>query len=110
MSYYLERQVSAARRVSALLALPIADENDLRDSDDEFDPWRLFPALFGSYSSAFDDLALQVLTSLQDVSIGDETLAHQMFREMLCTADFVIMEPARGLAFPHRNFSHCCQA
>lgn len=53
--------------------------------DDEcFDPWRLFGAVYGSYSSNFDDCAIDVLNELkaQEKKRGD--LGAEMFREMLC--------------------------
>lgn len=70
----------------AELLKPVADPS-ANSSDDIFDPWRPFEQLYGSYSSAFDDMALEVLTRLLDPTYEPETLAHEMFREMLCTLD-----------------------
>lgn len=56
-------------------------------ADDAFNPWEMFPMFYGSYSREFDDMALEVLRSLLDINFRNrnEGLAHQMFREVLCT-------------------------
>lgn len=95
MNWIIEKQDTAAEKVRAELAKPLADDRYMQGGDDTFDPWALFPYLYGSYSKAFDDMALGVLRHLQfaaedryDAIIWQqETLAHEMFREMLCTAD-----------------------
>lgn len=59
--------------------------------DEFFDPWRIFDSLYGSYSSEFDDMAIEVLSNIienKNKTRESETLAHEMFREMLCTSDF----------------------
>lgn len=83
----------AAEKVRVELAKPLCEAGDTQ-SVDEFDPWALFPCLYGSYSKEFDDMALLVLRNLEIARMGrwdkqerGETLAHEMFREMLCTAD-----------------------
>ncbi len=84
---YMEREKAAAEQVKALVALPLIGEHGMRTGcDDEFDPWRLFDSLYGSYSEAFDDMAIEVLERLIAPAHGEESLAHEMFREMLCTA------------------------
>jgi hypothetical protein len=73
------------------LLLPVVDsESHLYGGDECFDPWEMFPCLYGSYSSEFDDMAITVLENIRDRKFGKsagENLAHEMFREMLCTAD-----------------------
>lgn len=96
MNWIAEKQAAAVAKVRAELAKPIADEACL-SSDEEFNPWSLFPAIYGAYSGDFDWTMLEVLRSLQLASEDDwdaaiamqrrETLAHHIFREMLCTAD-----------------------
>ncbi|WP_242136951.1 hypothetical protein [Sphingomonas sp. TREG-RG-20F-R18-01] len=54
-----------------------------------FDPWNVFPEVYGSYSSDFDDMAILVLENILANKWGaanGESLAHEMFRKMLCTA------------------------
>lgn len=102
--YYLEIERKAVDELSRLLALPIPDENNPLDCDDEFDPWRLFPCLFGSYSSAFDSMALDVLVSIRDGELGNETLAHEMFREMLCTSGLCDYGTSPRTCFPSPSF------
>lgn len=77
----------ALARLDALLARPPIPGRDTPYSDGEcFDPWELFPSLYGSYSSAFDELALDVLSDIRDATHKRTGLAAEMFREMLCTS------------------------
>lgn len=93
----------AAERVQALLAKPDAyDRYTLSDQD--FDPWQLFPSLLGCYSAAFDDLAIDVLERIQTLREEGETLAHEMFREMLCTANLCDYGTSPRVCFPTSNF------
>lgn len=83
-----QREKAAAARVVDLLGRPDIPGQQQPYSDGEhFDPWELLPCLFGSYSSAFDDLAISVLTDVRDGSFIRNDLASEMFREMLCKAD-----------------------
>lgn len=89
--------------LKAELAKPICGEDI--SSVDDFDPWELFPAVYGCYSSAFDDMALEVLASLIDKTFPVETLAHEMFREMLCTAGLCDYGSSPRVCFPTAEFS-----
>lgn len=54
-----------------------------------FDPQEVFPCFYWTYSSAFDQMAIEVLECIRDR--GDWTtqpLSHEMFREVLCRMDF----------------------
>lgn len=73
--------------ITAELLKPYWVEQYERGTEDVFDPWRAFPSLYGSYSRDFDDVAIEVLENIRDSRFGEETTAHRMFREMLCTAD-----------------------
>lgn len=77
-------------RLRKQLTLPVcSDEERWTISGDAFDPWEVFPSLYGSYSSEFDDMAILVLDNVLNKRWGSghgEGLAHEMFREMLCTA------------------------
>lgn len=85
MNYY-DRQEAAAKSVQSLLSLPLPVTREDCGADGFFDPWNLFPFLYGSYSSDFDAVAIKVLENLRDEAFEDESLPHEMFREMLCTA------------------------
>ena len=93
MNSIREQQQAAADKVRVVLAEPLAGDIALHGSIEDFDPWEIFPCVYGSYSSAFDDMALEVLDNLEKAANRDydndvpETLAHEMFREMLCVAD-----------------------
>lgn len=55
-----------------------------------FDPWEVFPCFYGVYSSDFDDVAILVLDNMLNKRFGGqhgESVAHEMFREVLCTSD-----------------------
>lgn len=79
-------RTEAIDQLSAMLALPLPlDESEL-GVDDVFDPWNLFPSLYGSYSNDFDLCAIQVLEDLRDGTDHRDDLAGAMFREMLCTS------------------------
>lgn len=80
-------QREAADRVRGLLSLPMPEASDMLGTEGEFDPWDLFPCLYGSYSGEFDKLAIEVLCELRDKTIRRGDLAAEMFREMLCNAD-----------------------
>lgn len=73
-----------------LLALSIPDAKSLDDIryHDGFDPWKLFPAFYGSYSSDFDDCAIETLEDVLNGTHKREDLASQMFREYLCTKGY----------------------
>lgn len=59
-------------------------ENDC--GDEVFDPWVLFPSLYGSYSGEFDQCAIEVLIEIYEGRKRRDDLAAEMFREMLCTS------------------------
>ena len=85
MNFYEEQEQKAGALVKALLEKPPIPENDMFSDGDCFDPWSLFPCLYGSYSSEFDDMAIAVLSDIRDGTHNRTDLAAEMFREMLCT-------------------------
>lgn len=113
MSWIDERQKAAAAKVRAEVGKPVADEPILT-CDETFDPWSLFPAIYGTYSSDFDQTMLEVLRALQLVSEDDwdaafamqrrEGLAHHIFREMLCTSDLCDYGSSPRTCFPTLPF------
>lgn len=87
MNYYDQKGRDACSRLAELLSLPSVPPGDEPYSDGEcFDPWDMFPCLYGSYSSEFDDLAISVLEDIRDGTHKCVGLADEMFREMLCTS------------------------
>jgi hypothetical protein len=80
----MEAERDAADKVRAALALPVPESADDCGTEGFFDPWEIFPCFYGSYSGAFDQLALEVLRRVRDRRFGPEELSHEMFREYLC--------------------------
>ena len=85
MNFYEKREQKAGALVEELLAKPSIPEDGMYSDGECFDPWDLFPCLYGSYSSAFDDMALETLSDIRDGTHNRTDLASEMFREMLCT-------------------------
>jgi hypothetical protein len=85
MNYYQEQKRKAVAPVESALALPTIPDDGLYSDGECFDPWDLFPCLYGSYSSAFDDMAIAVLADIRDGTYNRADLAAEMFREILCT-------------------------
>lgn len=84
------RRVKTIDRLKEELAKPFPKEEWEKGTEDVFDPWNVFPCFYGSYSSEFDDMAILVLENIRDGKWGadhGEGLAHEMFREVLCTSD-----------------------
>ena len=116
---YFERQKVAADELRGLLKRPVAEEPQCQSVED-FDPWEMFPCLYGSYSQAFDEMALDVLRSLHlaatdnwDAAIAlkeKETLAHEMFREMLCNADLCDYGTSPRVCFANEEFAELLPA
>lgn len=94
---------AAAERVKAALSLHSRMEGD-DCCDDAFDPWELFPSVYGSYESAFDQLAIQVLEDVRDMTHHRTDLAARMFREMLCTAELCDYGTSPRVCFPNQAF------
>jgi hypothetical protein len=73
-----------------VMARPMASDrrNLFNCYDDDtpmfFKPWDIFPAVYGTYSAEFDNMAIEVLTSVLEGRAYEEPLSHHMFREMLC--------------------------
>lgn len=84
------------------LALPVIQKNTdaYYDHDEIFDPWEIFPSIYGSYSEEFDDMAILVLENMLQGSNTGESLAHEMFREMLCVAGLADYGTSPRTCFP----------
>jgi hypothetical protein len=85
VNYYEAQERKAIEAVDALLAKPSIRDDGMYSDGECFVPWDLFPCVYGSYSSAFDDMAIEVLTDILDDTFNRDDLASEMFREMLCT-------------------------
>lgn len=95
-------QREAAEKLDALMARPLATSQDDLDADN-FDPWSLFP-LYGSYSSDFDECALDVLRELRDDRKERRDLGAEMLREMLCNLEFCEYGSSPRVCFPTPQF------
>jgi hypothetical protein len=90
----------AGERLEALLALPMpASRYDFGD-EAFFDPWSLFPLLYGSYSGEFDECALDVLREIQSGDKVRDDLGAEMFREMLCNLHLCDYGTSPRVCFP----------
>lgn len=99
--YYVKVEREAVEKVTALLAKPISEYDT--PSIEDFDPWELFP-LYGSYSSDFDELALDVLRELRDGQKKRDDLAAEIFREMLCNLHLCDYGTSPRVCFPTTGF------
>jgi hypothetical protein len=93
----------AGDRLAALLALPMPEGEYDIGSEGTFDPWGLFP-LYGSYSSDFDQCAIDVLCELDANEKHRTDLAAEMFREMLCNLNLCDYGTSPRVCFPTRQF------
>lgn len=87
-NWIVDAQDKAADSVLSILKLPL--DSDMIGVDGYFDPWAIFPSIYGSYSSEFDECAIAVLRELKDPKYderGRTDLGAYMFREMLCVLD-----------------------
>ena len=95
--------MTPAERIAAL-SLPLPDDEYSITTDGTFDPWRVF-GLYGTYSSEFDDMAIDVLEELREGVKRRTDLGAEMFREMLCMADLCEYGTSPRVCFPTREFS-----
>lgn len=91
---WTEIEKEAADKIAQAMKIDLVD----------FDPWELFPSVYGSYSSDFDSMAIEVLWALITDADPNQSLAHKMFREMLCTADLCDYGSSPRYCFPTESF------
>lgn len=101
--YITKAKRAAVARVREILARPDAEHRDFRGVDD-FDPWDIFPALYGTYDRAFDICAIDVLCEVRDVTRRRDDLAADMIREMLCTSNLCEYGTSPRYCFPTMEF------
>ena len=106
MNYYERRQIEASANLAAMLDLPPIPQGGEMYSDGEcFNPWDLFPCLYGSYSSDFDEMAIAVLTDIRDGTYHRTDLAAEMFREILCAASLCDYGTSPRVCFASTQFA-----
>lgn len=93
----------AAEKLEEILVRPSGDEGIPQDVND-FDPWALLPSLYGSYSSSFDECAIDVLREIDTGKKVRDDLGAEMFREMLCTAHLCSYGTSPRVCFPTSEF------
>lgn len=103
MSYHQLEAVSAAR-IREILSRPMSESEDMLGMDGEFDPWDIFPSIYGSYSSEFDKCALDVLCDLRDDTHLRSDLASEIIREMLCVDHLCAYGTSPRVCFPTQEF------
>lgn len=107
MDHIIRRENEAAQKVREIIARPLPQDRDMMGCEGEFDPWDMFPALYGSYCSDFDQCALDVLSELNEHEYGAkrrDDLAAEMIREMLCVADLCNYGTSPRRCFPNPSF------
>lgn len=103
--WYMKVDREAVEALTAVLAKPMAEDREMM-SLDTFDPWELFPSLYGSYSSDFDECAIEVLEALHGGQFdGRRDLAAEMLREMFCTAHLCDYGSSPRACFPSTRFA-----
>ena len=102
--FYLKKQREAAQQVKDLLAKPPIPADNMYSDGECFDPWDLFPSIYGSYSGEFDALALDVLDDLKNGEFTRRDLASEIFREMLCVANLCEYGTSPRVCFPTEEF------
>jgi hypothetical protein len=100
--HYARVEREAAERLATLLALPTPDQYSM-GGEGIFDPWEPF-LVYGSYSSEFDDCAIDVLTELVDGEKRRHDLGAEMFREMLCKLELCTYGTSPRVCFPTERF------
>jgi hypothetical protein len=99
---FVERE--AAAEVAAMLEKPLPNGRDDIGDDSYFDPWELFPSIYGTYSSEFDVLAVAVLEDLRDGTYKRTDLAAEILREMLCVGNLCNYGGSPRTCFPNKAF------
>jgi len=103
VNYFDQRNAEAIESLTVLLALPMPEKDDI-GVDGFFDPWQLFPSLYGSYDQAFDICAIEVLLEIREGKKRRDDLGAEMIREMLCTSGLCTYGTSPRVCFPDRGF------
>lgn len=95
---------AAADKVREILDRPMPENRDMLGVFGDFDPWDIFPSLYGSYDSGFDECVIEVLTEVLCGNRVRQDLAADMVREMLCTANLCEYGTSPRHCFPTQYF------
>jgi len=93
----------AAEKLQRLLDLPLPKDCD-DFSQETFDPWIMFPSLYGTYCDSFDTCAIEVLTELKNGIHERDDLGSDMFREILCNVNLCEYGTSPRNCFPTSYF------
>lgn len=105
MTPYDRQAIAAGEKLAALMEKPMPESAEDFGWGERFDPWEFFrDSLYGTYSGAFDTMALTVLGNLASGKVEGETLAHEMFREILCTSGLCDYGTSPRVCFPTSQF------
>lgn len=104
-NYYTIKTRAAGEELAALLAKPMPQEEYDIGNVDMFNPWDLFPALYGSYGGEFDQCAIAVLEELRDGRKERRDLGAEMLREMLCSMGLCNYGTSPRVCFPEPVFA-----
>ncbi len=106
MNHYKQAEEKAGDDLRALLALPMPDPEAIGECG-RFDPWEIFPALYGTYGGDFDKCAIEVLREIRDKEKRRDDLGAEMFREMLCIANLCEYGASPRVCFATLELSEC---
>lgn len=101
---FAEQEEAAIAVLQHLLSLPDRPRHENYDEGTCFDPWDLFDCFYGSYSSEFDDMAIDVLEDVRDGTHRRSDLAGEMFREVLCKRGLCEYGTSPRVCFPCEPF------
>ena len=104
VDWIVQREKDAVAKVQEVMACPMPDDMNDRDNALEFDPWEIFPCLYGSYDKEFDLCAIEVLTEVMSLDRKRDDLAADMFREMLCNLYLCSYGTSPRVCFPTSAF------
>lgn len=102
--YWQRDEMLAVENLSKLLEMPMPSYRDDIGGSEFFDPWLLFPSIYGSYDSKFDKCAIHVLDELLFNYKTRDDLGAEMIREMLCKLDLCSYGTSPRVCFPNEGF------
>lgn len=104
MDHIIKAEKEAAAKVAEILARPMPESRDMLGCEGDFDPWDIFPAIYGSYCSSFDKCAIDILEKISTVSRIRDDLGADILREMLCVSDLCSYGTSPRVCFPTQPF------
>tara|TARA_R100001086_G_scaffold200735_1_gene116953 strand:- start:1890 stop:2582 length:693 start_codon:yes stop_codon:yes gene_type:complete len=101
---HTQEDVDALVRLREMMLLPDPEDENSIGVEGTFDPWALFPNVYGSYDAAFDVCAVEVLTDILEGQRRRDDLASDIFREMLCSMGLCEYGTSPRVCFPAPEF------